>query len=246
MLQRLSQLLLCGGLVLLGVSVWKKDELPLAGRVQQALLQEPVQSATRQAPFQAKVGDVTYDINPLYSYELHGLVVSRHDSEAWWDYIHKAWNDQLNVADLCVVWGNNIRNDAYQALSFSSGQFVCYVESKSSEDFAKFDATALSNNHLLTANPRLAKRIKDVRLGDQVRFTGYLAEYSHTQGLPFKRGTSTVRTDSGNGACETVFVEDFEILRRGGGPWHTWLTVAWAMLALGLMAWFAAPVRARD
>jgi len=246
MLQRLSQLLLCAGLAFGVVSISKKDALPPAGQVQQAVLQEPDQRPTQRSAFQTTVGDVTYDVKPLYHYELHGLVVSRHDSQAWWDYIHKAWNDKLNVADLCVVWGNNIRNEAYQALSFSSGQFVCYVESKSQEDFARFDATALSNNHLLTADARLAKRIQNVRVGDQVRFSGYLAEYSHNHGVPFMRGTSTVRTDTGNGACETVFVEDFEVLRRGGGPWPTLLVIAGVMLALGVITWFAAPVRARD
>jgi len=28
----------------------------------------------------------------------------------------------------------------------------------------------------------------------------------------FRRGTSTVRTDNGDGACETVFVKEFEVL----------------------------------
>ena len=28
----------------------------------------------------------------------------------------KDWNDHLNVADLCVIWGPNLRNDAYRAM----------------------------------------------------------------------------------------------------------------------------------
>jgi hypothetical protein len=72
------------------------------------------------------------------------------------------------------------------------------------------------------------------------------AEYSHNHGFPFKRGTSTVRTDGGNGACETVYLEDFEILRRGGGPWHLLVKIALILLAGGVVGWFVLPVRRMD
>ena len=67
----------------------------------------------------------------------------------------------------------------------------------------------------------MAKKFRTVRVGDQVRFRGFLAEYAHrNKGQPFHRGTSTTRMDTGNGACETVYVTDLDILNRGGGLWH--------------------------
>jgi hypothetical protein len=243
MAYRLGKLLFICGLALLLTAIWKKDVLPAPQELRDELLDEPRQVEVQRAPFQASVDDVTYDVRPLYKYELHGVVVSRHDSNTWWDYIHKEWNDKLNVADLCVVWGNNVRSGAYRDIEFSSGQFVCNFQTSSSEAYAAFDQTAISNNHLLSADPGLARKIRDVRIGDQVHFSGYLAEYSHNHGFPFKRGTSTVRTDSGNGACETVYVEDFDILHRGGGQWHTlqWLGVG--LMIAGVIAWFTLPVR---
>lgn len=241
MLQRLSQLMLVCGLVLLPVAFWNKDVLPAAQSLRSELLAEPRQEAVQRPSFEKTVGKVSYTIQPLYKYELYGLVVSRHDSETWWDGIHKEWNDHLNVADLCVVWGNNIRNDGYAAMAFSSGQFVCYAQTSSAEAIERFDPAALSNNHLLTADPLLAKRIREARVGDQIRFSGTLAEYSHSQGMPFKRGTSTIRTDTGNGACETIYIDDFDILQRGGGPWHALLKLAIGLLIAGVIAWFAAP-----
>lgn len=171
------------------------------------LVRQPRQSPVQKSPFHVSAGKIDYLVQPLFKYELHGMVVSRHDSDTWWDYIHKEWDDWLNIADLCVVWGNNVRSGAYRDIEFSSGQFVCNFQTSSNEAFAAFDQSAISNNHLLSADPSLARRMRNVRIGDQVRFSGYLAEYSHNQGFPFKRGTSTVRTDSGNGACETVYVE---------------------------------------
>ncbi len=142
-------------------------------------------------------------MQPLYSYDLVGLVVSRHAADSWWDYIHAG--GMLNIADVCVVWGNNIRSGAYSKISFSNSQFACNWSTSSSEDFAAFDPTAVSNNHLIADNADVIRRIREARVGDQIRFRGYLAEYSHNHGFPFKRGTSTVRTDTATAVrCETV------------------------------------------
>jgi hypothetical protein len=244
MAHRLVNWLLIGSVALLAIALWRKDVLPEHQGLRQSLLEEPVQVLAHQQPIESTVGGITYKIQPLYTYDLYGVVVSKHDSDTWWDYIHKAWNDNLNVADLCVVWGNNVRNGSYENISFSSGQFVCNFSTSSNEAFAAFDQTAISNNHLITADSHIASKVRSVRLGDQVHFRGYLAEYSHHHGFPFKRGTSIVRTDKGNGACETVYVEEFEILQRGGEPWHLIVKVALFLLIAGVVGWFALPARA--
>ncbi len=104
-----------------------------------------------------------------------------------------------------------------------------------------FDQTAISNNHLLTDQPALAKKLRTVRVGDQIRFRGHLAEYSHQHGMNFKRGTSTVRTDSGNGACETVFLDSFEVIKAGGKPWRALVLPAGLALLLGAITWLLLP-----
>ena len=246
MARSLVKFLFAGGLLLLTIALWQRHELPAPDRLAPALQQEPAQVQVRETPLLTTVGGVTYRIQPLYSYELHGLVVSLHDTRSWWDYIHRAWNDHLNVVDLCVIWGKNAVSGAYRNIAFSSGQFVCYLEAPSRAAFAAFDQSGLSNNHLLSADPAIVRQLRSVRVGDQIRFRGYLAEYSHNHnGQPFHRGTSTVRHDTGNRACETVYVKDIEIIRRGGGPWHALVWVAWAMLAAGVIGWFSLPLADR-
>ena len=240
---RLGKWLIYAGLILLLGALWMKNELPEPQALQAELLEEPGQTAVSRQPIAVTVGDIDYSVQALHKYDLYGMVVSMHDANTWWDYLHKEWNDKLNVTDLCVVWGENVRSGAYQDISFSSGQFTCNYQTSSDEAWAAFDTSAISNNHLLAADPALASKMRDIRIGDQIHFSGYLAEYSHNHGFPFKRGTSTVRTDSGNGACETVYVEDFEVLRRGGGPWHNLQWAGVALLVLGLLAWFVLPMR---
>ncbi len=242
----LVRTLILGGLLLLAASLWNREALPPPLNIHPDVLGEPEQVELRRAPFDATVQGITYKVQPLYRYELTGLVVSRHDTATFWNHIHRDWNDKLNVVDLCVVWGSNVESGAYLPVEFSSGQFTCNLRIKSQEAYEAFDLTKISNNHLLTEDKRIARQLRDARVGDQVRFRGYLAEYSHNHGAPFKRGTSTVRTDTGDGACETVYVEDFVNLRTGGGPWRTLLWVAAAMLAAGLALWILLPYRVHD
>ena len=77
----------------------------------------------------------------------------------------------------------------------------------------------------LSDDPWVRDRIQDLRIGDQVRLKGYLARYSHGNG--FERGTSTTRTDTGNGACETLYVEDVLITGRMNEGWHLMYASAW-------------------
>lgn len=237
----LVRALLTASLALLAASAWLRDSPPEPAALRPQVFEEPRQAEVRKAAFETSVGGVNYRIQPLYAYDLHGVVVSLHSADTWWDYIHRAWNDNLNVTDLCVIWGDNLRGARLGEISFSSGQFQCFWETKSKEAWDSFDQYQISNNHLLSDNPSVAKRLRATRVGDQVHFRGYLAEYSHNHGFDFKRGTSIVRTDTGNGACETVFVEEFENLKPGGGPWRTLYWVALALLALGIVAWLALP-----
>lgn len=240
------KLLLTLALVLLGASLWKSEALPPPVELVAALQDEPVQVPVRQAAFTTTTEGVTYTVQPLFTYELAGLVVSKHDAKTFWDYLHREWNDNLNVVDLCVIWGNNARNGSYKDIHFSSGQFTCNFSTRSDAAYAAFDQSAISNNHLLTDQPGIAKTLRAVRVGDQIRFRGHLAEYSHQHGMNFHRGTSTVRTDTGNGACETVFVDSVEIIRTGNKRWRLLVWVASLMLAVGVFTWFARPVRLHE
>lgn len=240
------KLLAAASLALLLASCWKAESLPTPTGLRADLLDEPGQVPVRQQPFQTRVGEVEYTVQPLYRYELTGLVVSRHDSHAWWDYAHKEWKDELNAVDLCVVWGDNVASGAYLPLSYSSDQWTCHVETGSSAAWQAFDPNALSNNHLLTDQAALAKRLRGVRIGDQIRLRGYLAEYSHQVGQGFRRCTSTTRNDTGNGACETIFVEEFNLLEPGGKPWRALRWPAAIALVVFVLLWLRQPVTFRD
>ena len=228
--------------VLMVVAYFQQRRLPGRSAIVDELYQAPVQTPVALAPFQVEAGDNSYTVTPLYQYELNGLVVSYHRSGTLWDIYHDAWQDFINIKDLCVVWGGNIDSEVYQRMEFKSGTWTCWYQWTDRATGALFDPTALSNNHLLAADPRINREILKATLGDQVYLKGYLAEYAN-DGSDFRRGTSISRTDTGNGACETVFVEEFKILKRAHPIWK-WLSAKGWWVLLGCLAlWVACVVR---
>jgi hypothetical protein len=235
---------MAAGAVLLAMSLWLRHALPGPAELRPELGNEPVQEPTQSPPFVTTVGGITYTVKPMADYEIWGLVVSNHDSDTWWDWIHKASNDHLNVVDLCVVFAENVASGGYVGLDYSSGQFVCYVQTRSDERWRRFSMRALSNNHLLADRPSIVATLRNVQIGDQVHIRGWLSEYEHNHGFAFRRGTSLTRDDTGNGACETIYVREVEVLRAGGGPWRWLLWPAIGLILAGVIVWLRAPFKA--
>jgi hypothetical protein len=114
---------------------------------------------------------------------------------------------------------------------------------RSTPAFQAFDQTAISNNHLLTASPELMKKIASIKIGDSIHVRGYLASYSHNQGFAFQRGTSTTRSDTGNGACETIYLEDIDIIQRSPVPYRLLMWLAVVACIVSFIAWMALPFK---
>jgi hypothetical protein len=232
--RKVFRLAMLSSLILWLASLLFINRLPGPEDIYAQLLRDPVQTGEDiPPPFKVKKRKLTYIVKPLFKYELYGLVVSQHQSDSLLDVSHRRWQDYLNIKDLCVVWGKNISNGVYRRMKFWNRDFTCMCEFPDNETAMLFSGSHLSNNHILCADKVLSRRILAARLGDQIHFSGYLAEYGQPANQ-FKRGTSTVRSDSGDGACETVFVTDFTILQRANRVWHA-LNVAAFLAAIAFM-----------
>jgi len=206
-----------GCLALLPVSCWLQDDFISDLQILPAVTAPPSQRTTPADVFNVSLNGVNYRVEPQFDYDLHGLVVSlrHHDGDRM---VHRLWNDHLNVADVCVVWGRNATDLDLNDYDFSSGEFTCFVRTGDFGAWNRFDMHGLSNNHLITEDLYLRDQIESLRIGDQIRIRGWLASYSHGDG--FLRGTSTTRTDEGNGACETIYVKSFQVLSSMGNGWR--------------------------
>lgn len=231
--QRLFALLFQLSLVLLALAWWNKDQLPEPGFYGPALLPDPVQTATETEAFETTKGGEDYRVKPLFDYDLQGVIVSQNEAMSFGDIYHEAWGDHLNLKDLCVIWGKNLNSGVYKKMGFKNTAWTCWYQWSDAATGQAFSEDQLSNNHLLTDDPLLAKAILKTRVGDLVRIKGYLAEYEN-KATDFKRGTSTSRTDRGNGACETLYVKDFQVLKPANRGWYLLYRLSfWLMLISG-------------
>lgn len=229
--------------ILLLVTSWVMDKrLPSPQELIPELQYEPVQIQLDKQTFRQQEHGYDYFINPLFSYELYGLVVSKHEaSSSFTERAHERAGDYLNTTDLCVIWGKNAFGGIYQDIKFSSGQWTCFFEPKSGREvrWEDFDSTGISNNHMLISSPEIAKKLKDVRIGDQIYFKGYLAEYGVDNRLI--RGTSIVRTDEGQGACETVYTKELEIIKAVPRIWEYMKPFASGGIVVFFLFWLVFP-----
>lgn len=206
-------------------------QLPLPEDIVQDSYNQPFQTELTedQKPFTIKTDDEKeYLITPVFQYEINALVVSENNSQNPLDIVHKMWGDTLNIKDLCMVYGENLKTNIYKKISFSNGSFSCRFEGPM-EYFSKFNLSEVSNNHLITNNPEILSKLEKIKIGDQVKLKGYLATYS-TEG--FYRGTSTSREDMGDGACETIYLTNVEILKENLPQFSNIFNISKSLLSL--------------
>jgi len=219
--------------------------LPDPARIDSAVTEsEPAQVATERPPFTVTIGGYAYALVPRATYDIAGLVVSQHRGDAFLNLYHKT--DPGNIKDVCVVWGEDVTNGTYRRVRFHSEEFSCYYE-WSGTLTPRFDPEKMSNNHLIPATPEVAAAIRAVHVGDQIRMQGLLVDYSVSRDGRdiFTRRTSLTRKDTGNGACEILYVTDLSVIARGDhlavdAGRCAWYASLGLFVALGVV-WFARP-----
>ncbi len=246
-LEKITRAVFVASLLASGYLYLVKDSLPEASFYDLGQLRDPVQSATRKNSFTTQANGQQYVITPSYDYELEGVVVSLHDADDFLDITHhRRWQDYINLRDLCVIWGSNVKSGVYREMEFSNGTWTCWFSWPNSEVVSRFDGTQLSNNHLLIDDDAIKQALMQVESGDHIRLNGMLVEYSNP-GNGFRRGTSVTRTDTGNGACETIYVNRLEVIKKANQATRRLYAVAFWVSVLSLVGvlalFFVTPYR---
>lgn len=228
---KLLQIALCATALAWLWAWWQTRQLPGRATLLPQLSAPPRQQPTSAPEFTFTHRGTDYVVQPVASYELHGLVVTHNDTTGFGDLTHD--EDSVDTKDLCVIWGANLADDDYLRVTYESSPTWCWYSYRG--DDIRFDTTAIANNHLVTDRDHLRAALAGVHVGDQVRVKGLLVNYRDRRYPGAWRSTSTRRDDSGGGACEVVFFEELEVLRPHATPaWRLRGMVPW--LAGGLLA----------
>lgn len=156
---------------------------------------EPVQERLQSAPVFQVDGHI---VRPLARFQIDARVLSteryRFDRGA-----------ALSPVDLALGWGPMSDQSVLDQIEISqSGRF--YRWRVQSYPIPRGEIISHSANmHMIPANEEIRDELLSIRPGDVVSIEGYLVAATSESGWTWK--SSLRRTDSGNGACEVVWVE---------------------------------------
>ncbi|MCD4781767.1 MAG: hypothetical protein K8S27_14660 [Candidatus Omnitrophica bacterium] len=233
-------ILLACAAVVYGLTYLELQKFPDRYSMLDEMSSEPKQTPTSKACFNLSIKNKEYILHPLFEYELYGMIVSYNQNSLIWAVDHwLAWEDFINVKDICVIWGSNIENEVYEGMTFINGSYTCYPRYKQElydKVGWKYNPYQLSNNHLLADNSAIKRRLLEAKRGDQIYLKGYLVQYASTDGTVL-RNTSISRSDT---KCESIYVTDFQILKKANRTARIIqkLAVATMFICLSLLIWF--------
>ena len=122
-------------------------------------------------------------------------------------------NAYLAPIDLALGWG--VMSDETIIKQFKISQSVRYtswrIKDRNNYSYSDKDvASSIANMHIIPANDAVKKAVFSIRKGDIIELKGNLVYLKKENGETWN--SSLVRTDTGNGACELVWLEEIKII----------------------------------
>ncbi len=151
-----------------------------------------------------------FRLKPLAVFSIEARVLHR-------KVYHFDKESALVPVDLALGWGSMSDQRVLDQLSITqSGRFYWYHWPRQ-PPIPKDEIISHSTNiHIIPSTSQIARRCKWLRVGSLVRLDGDLVEASGPNINAWK--SSLTRTDSGNGACELMWVKKMSILNEKEAP----------------------------
>ncbi len=173
----------------------------------------PAQTATRAAPFSRSGFGREMKFIPLAHYEVHGRVMGA-------DHYNFDWTSSIAPVDFCIVWGGLTDPKILKQLKIRQDFRWCFWEY--GENFPydnQYIGRNMANTHIIPGSPAIARAAKRVRVGDWGALEGELVRVEGTvNGGTVNWASSLSREDTGDGACEVLYVT---ALHLRGREWRT-------------------------
>jgi hypothetical protein len=161
--------------------------------------EEPRQEILRDAePFQHK----GFRITPLARFDIKAKILSKESYSL-------GRESDLSPIDLALGWGNMSDESVLETIRISQSNRYFYWHVDEFPIPRKEIETHASNMHIIPADDRTESALKRARKGEIVHFSGYLVKVDTQDGWHWSSSLS--RSDTGNGACELVWVEAFQV-----------------------------------
>lgn len=145
-----------------------------------------------------------FQLKPLAEFSLEARVLHR----KIYRYDRSA---ALVPVDLAVGWGPMSDQAVLDRLVITQAARFFYYEYQNQPPIPREEIIAHATNlHLIPSTPAIAGQCKSLRNGELIHLSGLLVEATGPEIGTWRSSLS--RTDSGNGACELVWVEEIQKL----------------------------------
>jgi hypothetical protein len=185
-----------------GALWWLLQGPPLAIRPADGVLapDQPVQRMLSNAP-PITYGD--FQLQPLASFQTRARVLSTLRYQL-------GTEAQISPIDFALGWGQMSDNRILDQLSLEqSSRYFTWRWPKSPPIPADEITRSAANIHMIPASPVIERQLKRIASGSVVSIRGMLVEATRADGWTWR--SSLVRTDSGGGACEVLWVEEISV-----------------------------------
>ncbi len=146
------------------------------------------------APFEFEAGTLT----ALAGFRISARVLSREDYA-------RGREAEFSPTDLALGWGRMGDDAVLERLNIrQSGRWYRYRWSGDPPIPAREIVRSSANMHMIPADAQVARALREVRTDDRVRIRGWLVEAGAEDGWRWR--SSLTRDDTGDGACELVYV----------------------------------------
>jgi hypothetical protein len=156
--------------------------------------QQPVQNSTNQSNFTHN----GYKITPLESFEIEARVLSS-------EHYSFGREADLSPVDLALGWGKMSDEAVLSKINISQSNRFYYWHVDEFPISRREIETQSANMHMIPADSKIEEILKAVRPGQVVKLSGYLGQVNASDGWHWK--SSLTREDTGNGACEVIYVK---------------------------------------
>jgi len=140
-----------------------------------------------------------YTLTVLQDYRLEARVLSVQP-------YHRGREADLSPVDLALGWGQMSDEAVLRNIRVSQSNRFYYWSVDTFPIPREAIETQSANVHIIPANPSLADTLTSVRRGQVVKLKGHLVSVQAQDGWRWKSSLS--REDTGNGACELMYVTD--------------------------------------
>ena len=195
----IKKLLLCICICVLIFSIWnnRSESHPPGILARKDPIQETIQNPE---PFTYK----DYTITPLATFKGKARVLSKKKYSF-------GRETELSQVDLALGWGQMSNSRVLKEISIRQTSRFYFWRSKTLPIPEKQIIESSANMHFIPSTEEIRKKLLSIKKGNLIDFSGYLVKVIADDG--WKWNSSLRRTDSGDGACELIWLKKISTLK---------------------------------